>query len=89
MRVAIGDPPVRSVDPRAVDHVHHYEYLAREDLLDYETGDFYSIRVLEGVNASDGPSAFAVYSESSEVKGMLRPARPKQPQGTGPISTQG
>lgn len=56
------------VKPKAVDHVHHYEYLGREDLLDYEVGDFYSIRVLKGINMGEGLSAFVIYSESSEVK---------------------
>ena len=51
-----------------VDAVHHYTKIYRQDLLDYSTGNFVSIRRLCGYNASDRLSAFLPYSESSEQK---------------------
>ena len=51
-----------------VDRVHHYDLLWRQDLLDYNTGDFYSVRRLQGTNVSTQLSIGLLYSESSEQK---------------------
>jgi DNA-binding SARP family transcriptional activator len=56
------------VDPEHVDHVHRYIYVSRTDLLDYPSGDFYSLRRLRGRNESDKPSPGIIYTESSEAK---------------------
>lgn len=49
-----------------LDTRHHYTLLHRLDLLDYPTGDFYSIRRLAGWNASKTVSDCVLYRESSE-----------------------
>jgi hypothetical protein len=56
------------VDPEHYDETHQYALVARQDLLDYPTGDFYSIRRLRGLNASERPSEGLIYAESSEVR---------------------
>jgi DNA-binding SARP family transcriptional activator len=56
------------VDPDHVDTTHRYIHVVRHDLLDYPSGDFYSLRRLCGINASRKPSASLVYAESSETK---------------------
>jgi hypothetical protein len=58
----LADP----ADPEHVDAVHHYKEIFRQDMLDYATGDFYSIRRLKGRNMSRRPSHFVLYRESSE-----------------------
>ena len=52
--------------PEHVDTAHHYLELFRQDMLDYESGDFYSIRRLRGRNTSRRPSFGVPYRESSE-----------------------
>jgi DNA-binding SARP family transcriptional activator len=56
------------VDPDHIDSTHHYTRVARTDLLDYPSGDFYSLRRLCGINASSEASNGLVYAESSEAK---------------------
>lgn len=56
------------VDPAHRDAHHRYEVLFRQDLLDYASGDFYSIRRLQGVCVDKAPSAGLLYVESSEQK---------------------
>jgi len=51
-----------------VDTIHDYDLVLRQDLLDYSTNDFYSVRRLAGQNASARQSSFLIYSESSERK---------------------
>jgi hypothetical protein len=51
-----------------VDRHHRYTLLWRQDLLDYPTGDFYSVRRISGVNVSEELSSGIVYCESSEQK---------------------
>jgi len=60
------------VNPEHVDNIHHYSLVYRQDLLDYKTGDFYSIRRLAGFNTGDHLSAYLIYSESSEQKITFR-----------------
>jgi hypothetical protein len=55
-------------DPAHVDSSHRYTHIARTDLLDYATGDFFSLRRLVGINVGSGPSHYLVYAESSEAK---------------------
>jgi hypothetical protein len=56
------------VDPGHVDTSHHYDYVFRQDLLDYPSGDYYSIRRLTGSNVTDRLSAGVLYVECSEQK---------------------
>lgn len=56
------------VDPEHVDSTHRYTRVVRHDLLDYPSGDFYSLRRLCGVNVTSKPSAGLVYAESSEAR---------------------
>jgi hypothetical protein len=56
------------VDPEHVDDIHAFRLLSRRDLLDYPTGDFYSIRRLQGINSSQQPSDGLIYAETSEVR---------------------
>lgn len=56
------------VDPAHVDSAHRYTRVVRHDLLDYQSGDFYSLRRLCGVNVTSKPSAGLVYAESSEAR---------------------
>jgi SIR2-like domain len=56
------------VDPDHIDRIHRYSLVERTDLLDYESGDFVSVRRLTGTNESDLLSAHLIYSESSEHK---------------------
>jgi hypothetical protein len=56
------------VDPAHCDVHHRYEVLFRQDLLDYASGDFYSIRRLHGVCVDNAPSTGLLYVESSEQK---------------------
>lgn len=49
-----------------VDNTHHYELIFRQDMLDYDTGDFYSLRRLRGRNVSQRPTSWVPYRESSE-----------------------
>jgi hypothetical protein len=56
------------VDPEQIDSIHGYSLVERTDLLDYDVGDFVSIRRLTGTNQSDLLSASLVYSEASEKK---------------------
>jgi hypothetical protein len=54
------------VNPEHVDTIHRYSLVERTDLLDYESGDFVSIRRLSGTNESELLSTHLIYSESSE-----------------------
>lgn len=56
------------VDPGHVDASHRYDYVFRQDLLDYPSGDYYSIRRLKGRNVTDRPSTGMLYVECSEQK---------------------
>lgn len=56
------------VDPIHIDRIHRYSLVERTDLLDYQTGDFVSLRRLSGTNQSDLLSTHLVYSETSERK---------------------
>jgi hypothetical protein len=56
------------VNPKHIDTKHRYKNLFRQDLLDYPTGDFYSIRKIKGINVSGEESHYLIYSESSEKK---------------------
>jgi NAD-dependent SIR2 family protein deacetylase len=56
------------VNPEHVDDIHRYSLVERTDLLDYESGDFVSLRRLSGVNVSQLLSTHLVYLESSERK---------------------
>jgi hypothetical protein len=64
--VRIGAWLADTDNPAHVDKTHHFELLARTDLLEYASGDFYSIRRLRGRNVSSGPSLCLTYRESSE-----------------------
>jgi hypothetical protein len=55
-------------EPAHVDNAHHYSSVFRQDMLDYESGDFYSIRRLTGRNVSPNPTHGLLYRESSERK---------------------
>jgi DNA-binding SARP family transcriptional activator len=55
-------------DPEHLDTAHHYTRVVRHDLLDYASGDFYSLRRLCGVNVASKPSSGLVYVESSETR---------------------
>ena len=50
------------------DSNHKYLLLERTDLLDFSSGDFYSIRRIRGRNVSAGLSSFIPYVEHSEKK---------------------
>jgi NAD-dependent SIR2 family protein deacetylase len=56
------------VNPDHVDSTHRYLSIERTDLLDYESGNFVSLRRLHGTNLSERLSSYVVYSESSEKK---------------------
>ena len=68
MRVRPGAWMADQRVPEHMDTFHHYLELFRQDMLDYETGDFYSIRRLRGRNNSRRPSFDVPYRESSERK---------------------
>jgi hypothetical protein len=67
-QVRIGGWLADAPDPPHLDTVHHYLEIFRQDMLDYGTGDFYSIRRLRGRNISRRKSSFVLYRESSERK---------------------
>lgn len=58
--------------PEAIDSAHRYTSIFRQDLLDYPTGDYVSVRRLTGINESDVLSSYICYSESSEQKVSFR-----------------
>lgn len=56
------------IEPEHIDKCHRYTVFHRTDLLDYPSGNFYSIRRIHGVNLSEGSTAFLPYVEHSERK---------------------
>jgi hypothetical protein len=54
------------------DHRNRYTAIRRIDFLDYESGDFVSVRRLRGVNTSDEVSSYVLYQEASENKCRFR-----------------
>lgn len=67
-QVRIGAWLAEVPEPAHIDSTNHYEEVFRQDFLDYNTPDFYSIRRLSGRNISRRPSPFLLYRESSERK---------------------
>ncbi|MBF6555963.1 MAG: hypothetical protein IVW52_07260 [Acidimicrobiales bacterium] len=76
-QVRIGAFLADSADPAHIDTMHHYEEIFRQDMLDYDTGDFYSIRRLKGRNIGRRASQFLLYRESSERKYTFNDAQVK------------
>lgn len=64
----MGSGASLTVDPDHIDSTHRFTRVVRTDLLDYQSGDFFSLRRLVGVNVADTPSEGLVYAESSEAK---------------------
>ena len=54
-------------NPKYIDDKHEYDYVYRQDLIDYKTQEYQSIRELKGRNASETDSMFLWYSESTEI----------------------
>lgn len=67
-QIRIGAWLAEVPEPAHVDNVHHYDEVFRQDFLDYNTPDFYSIRRLKGRNVGHRASSFLLYRESSERK---------------------
>lgn len=60
------------INPNHVDETHIYLKIFRQDLLDYKSGDFYSLRRIKIKNATNEDSPFMIYSESTENKCRFR-----------------
>lgn len=68
LRKRLGSALSMELKPEYVDRFHEYSLLYRQDLLDYTSGDFVSIRRIRGRNVTESPSLYVPYVESSEVK---------------------
>ena len=51
-----------------VDNTHQIYLFERVDILDYETNDYMSYRIIKGKNATKSTSAFLKYKESTDSK---------------------
>lgn len=58
---------LRTLDDREYDNVHKYSLLYRQDMLKFDTLNYYSFRVLKGINISKKISSHIIYSESTDI----------------------
>ena len=57
-----------TIDEEVLDKAHSFDNIFRQDLLNYTTGDYHSIRILKGKNVEKRPSMCLVYCESTDSK---------------------
>jgi len=50
-----------------IDDNHEYDLFSRQDLIDYDNGQYSSIRELKGKNTSDGDSIYLWHSEATKI----------------------
>lgn len=58
---------LRVLDEREYDYIHKFTLLFRQDQLKYDSLNFYSYRVLKGINISKSMSSYLIYTESTDI----------------------
>ncbi|MBD5470752.1 MAG: hypothetical protein HDR19_06470 [Lachnospiraceae bacterium] len=57
----------RTLDEKEYDNIHKFTLIYRQDQLKYDNLNYFSFRILKGINISKSVSSYIVYTESTDI----------------------
>lgn len=57
----------RTLDEKEYDNIHKFTLIYRQDLLKYDKLNYFSFRILKGINVGKSVSSYIVYTESTDI----------------------